>query len=257
MSRKDRHKKKIKTKGGKPAVVPEIPHAKLQGSYVVTYQPLKDPKSLERPLEVREAIPRFFAKSTVAPREIIPELLDMIERFPDIPVLYNYLVNAYKAIGDLPKSDSLTIQLHRQFPDYLFGRANYAIQLLESRQIERAGEVLDGKFSVGELYPDRKIFHVSEITAFNYPAGLYLALKGRHGEARKVFLELLSVAPNFPITKILAEALHEMHAFDDVKEGSQELRDLIQAGYTPFPKELLASLPASLRAKLTSLTSRN
>jgi len=60
------------------------------------------------------------------PKKVIPLLLGYIKKYPNLPLLYNYLSAAYGRIGDLEKVESTVVENLNKHPDYLFAKLNYA-----------------------------------------------------------------------------------------------------------------------------------
>jgi len=84
--------------------------------------------------------------------------------------------------------------LFRQMPDYFFARTTLADLWLDEGQVEKAAELLFGPdCALTWLYPDRKVFHISEIRHWFYLCGRTKILLGEPGvaEAYRDMLEKL------------------------------------------------------------------
>ncbi|MDB5390787.1 MAG: hypothetical protein JWM11_6433 [Planctomycetaceae bacterium] len=214
MSRKDRYKKKLKAEAVKSGIYAKSPSSGLNGSYVIVNHPIIYPWMTELPDEVEQAEERFNHLAQTSPSRAIPELLELIERYPQVPTFHNYLLVAYQGIGDYSKARKLIPLTFQQFPDYLFARVNYVSFLMQSGNLRKAGQLLDGKFTIDAHYPDRTEFHVTEIAAFNSIVGVYLANTGRHAEACQLYRVLRSVAPRHHLTAVLREELEQLDSFE-------------------------------------------
>ena len=162
--------------------------------------------------EMVAEIARLYLLANESPREAIPQLIEMIQRHPEIHVFYNYLAAAYSAAGDTERSDEVAEENFRVNPGYLFARLNYAELLLRHGRLDECRQVLGEALSLQALYPDRKRFHVSEFTGFTYAVGLY-HLKSGDRDAAKSCLDLLRlVDPEAPPTKELDRQLHPIRS---------------------------------------------
>lgn len=88
-------------------------------------------------------------------------------KYPDSPVIMNYLSNGYQILGDLDSVDKLTKETYSKFPDYLFARLAMANIYLIEELPEKAIQTIDNCYSLKSLYPERDVFHVSEAKAFH------------------------------------------------------------------------------------------
>jgi predicted Zn-dependent protease len=75
-------------------------------TYEITDAPILDREYRRLPQEVKEAINRLHDLSQRRPREAIPELLEWIAHYPDVPVFYNYLSAAYSLSGQRDKAEA-------------------------------------------------------------------------------------------------------------------------------------------------------
>jgi tetratricopeptide (TPR) repeat protein len=245
MSRKDRYKKKMKAQNeaqNQTLVVQanidtKPPSSLRRGSYVVTSQGLKP----QWEPEVQGILFRLYKLSQSSPARAIPELLDMIERYPEVPAFQNYLSIAYTVQGNVRKANLEIAKTYQQFPDYLFAKAGYVRILVEADQLEKAAVILDGKFTISEHYPERNEFHLTELTAFNYSAGLYLLRIGQYAEAIDLYQEMRSIAPHDDITQVLRLELELADAYRILKpvEAATRLGDTMPMS---FVNRLVANL---------------
>ncbi len=87
-------------------------------------------------------------------------------KYPDIPVILNYMTGGYQLIGRQDKAKELIAETYNLFPDYLFAQAAQANIYLKEGCPEKALEVLKGAYTLKQLYPNRSVFHISEVRAF-------------------------------------------------------------------------------------------
>jgi len=175
--------------------------------YEISFDPVPSERFKALPPHVQDAVNRLYYLAQDRPREAIGELRRMIEEYPDIPALYNYLSGAYVSEGMREEAERVIEENYRRNPEYLFARLNYAEVCLRRGEYETVLELLKGKFDLKMYYPERSCFHISEFTGFSYVVGMYLALTGKRDAAMVVYEALRRVAPKHPSTKLLREVL--------------------------------------------------
>ncbi len=169
-------------------------------SFKVTY----DPMTVEnRPHEVDEQVDELHGLAVNEPKKAIAPLTALIEKYPDVPLLYNYLTMAYKGTKQEEKAKEIIEKNYQQHPDYLFAKLNYAQLCLENNLLERIPEIFDGKFELGLLYPDRNEFHISEVVGFYATLTLYHIETEDYQQAKTLLKLLKKVAPDYPQTKLI------------------------------------------------------
>jgi len=131
--------------------------------------------------------------------------------------LYNHLARAYSLFGDHKKVEEVVIEEYRKFPNYLFARINYAQICLFSREFEKIPEIFDNKFDLKLLYPDRSVFHVSEVMNFNSVMGTYFALNGNMTTTKVYYRVLKQLAPEDEMTRHLEHLLEPSLFLDRIK----------------------------------------
>lgn len=142
------------------------------------------------------------------PDQMIPELIALMQTYPDIPVFYNYLSVAYAQIGKFEERNAVMMECYERFPDYLFGRINYAEICLENGEIDKIPEIFDGKFDLSLLYPQRSTFHISEYASFAGIIGVYCVLIGERTAAKLYYKTLRRMVPRHPATRKLKRLLY-------------------------------------------------
>ena len=70
-------------------------HAVHMSEYEITTSPIHDRQYKRLPRRIKDAIDRLYIESQSRPHKAIPELLELIEEHPNVPMLYNYLGVAY------------------------------------------------------------------------------------------------------------------------------------------------------------------
>jgi tetratricopeptide (TPR) repeat protein len=133
--------------------------------------------------------------------KIIDRLLKLIEKNPQNPQLKNYLSVAYKNKGNIKKAREVNEWILAEHPDYLFGKLNLAAQYFENKEYEKMPEVLGNMMEIQDLYPEREVFHLSEVTGFNRFAIMYFTAIGNYEAAESRYEILERIAPEHPDTQ--------------------------------------------------------
>jgi tetratricopeptide (TPR) repeat protein len=130
----------------------------------------------------------------------IQKLISMIEKYPKVPQLKNYLSIAYVNSGNEVKATEVNHWIIREHPDYLFGKLNLAFEYFYMEQYDKIPEVVGNLMEIKDLYPERTCFHISEITSFNKLAIMYFCAVGNLEAAESRYEIMEELAPGHPDT---------------------------------------------------------
>lgn len=123
-----RLKKRITAARKRPAVDSGGRLEKLRAlrlfSYEVTTEPLEDPNI---PEEVKKEMYDLYVKTQKAPESAVERLRELIDEYPNVPVLYNYIALAYSRINEPEKAREYAVKNYRENPDYLFANRKTTI----------------------------------------------------------------------------------------------------------------------------------
>jgi hypothetical protein len=162
----------------------------------VTWDVMSDPVLEALPMATQDRIQEVFELVQEKPQSVIQELRDLAALYPNVPSLTNWLINALRAgtMANRCEAMELCQALFRKMPDYFFARTTLADLWLDEGAIEKAAELLFGPGCVlTQLYPDRKVFHISEIRHWFYLCARAKILLGepRVAESYRDILEQL------------------------------------------------------------------
>ena len=107
------------------------------------------------------------------PAGAITGLIELMQRYSDIPQFKNLLGTAYRLSGNLKKANEVNEWIIKEHPDYLFGKLNKAYRHLADGEPEKVEELLGELMEIRALYPERHTFHLTEVMAFYKVACLY------------------------------------------------------------------------------------
>jgi len=106
-------------------------------------------------------------------------LEDYIRKYPGNPVLLCWLSYSYNRIGQKRRSQELLKENDALNPTHLFVRFDYAVYQIKYHKNHQIVPLLcNNTFNLDELYPERKVFHTAEISAFYHALGLYFVCMG-------------------------------------------------------------------------------
>lgn len=163
---------------------------KLQ-NFKITDDPIEP---IERSEAEKDDISLGYQLAHIGNREAVKEIRRLIEKYPQNPAFKNYLVGAYSISGKQKKAIVVNNELVKMHPDYLFARTNAVFHLLddENPDLEGAKELLGGdKMDLKSIYPDRDVFHISEVAAYYSAVGRYNLKTGDAEGAEEILGVLL------------------------------------------------------------------
>jgi hypothetical protein len=133
-------------------------------------------------------------------KKMIGQLTQLILQNPTVPMLKNYLSVAYHAQGNHKKAMEVNHWILTEHPDYLFAKINLAHSSIEEGEFEKVTDVLGQEMEIKRLYPERDLFHLSEVTGFYHVAIRYFAAIDDLVLAENRLKILREIAPEHPDT---------------------------------------------------------
>lgn len=143
-----------------------------EGYEAFSYQITNEPISSYGP-EKAELFEKLHYEAQKGKRGVIKRLQKYISKYPKDAVLKNYLFIAYKMKGMDVEAQRILQKTIDQHPDYLFGKTNLAGEYVMNEEFEKVPEILGKAMEIKMLYPDREVFHISEVMSFNRIAFMY------------------------------------------------------------------------------------
>jgi hypothetical protein len=176
-------------------------------SYDIVFEPIEDELNGDMDPELKKEREEIYYDMHKNPKKQTPRVEAMIEKYPDDPVLYNWLSVAYRLTDKHEKAKDLIHEMYRKFPDYLFAKMAYIELCLEEDNLVEIPRILENKYELKFHYPERTKFHVSEFTAFAGTVGLYFCRIGKPEIGQGYYEMLKAAAPDDPQTMRLKSAL--------------------------------------------------
>lgn len=100
--------------------------------------------------------------------EYFKKLSKLRTKYPNNPLILNYIANGYQLLGEEELLKELIFDTYEKFPTSLSARLALANQYLNEGFSEKAINVVKRAYSLKQLYPDRTVFHISEVRAFEF-----------------------------------------------------------------------------------------
>ncbi len=183
-------------------------HFKLL-EYEITMEPIHDRHYMRLPDHIKDKIDDLYDLVQEKPDQtVISDLEALIEKYPKVPVLYNYLSAAYSRSGDKEKYQEAIKKNYKLNPDYLFARLNYAELFAQQGSYEKIAEIFDHKFDLKLLYPKRKKFHLTEVANFMAFIGIYFLKTGKKELAEQYYKSIAEIAYDYPMVQKLRKQLY-------------------------------------------------
>jgi tetratricopeptide (TPR) repeat protein len=176
--------------------------------YEITDEPIQELAYQRLPKAVKKKLGNLYQMAHRDPQRAIPELIELQNKYPRVPPIYNYLAVAYSYAGEHEKAEQITQENIRKNPDYLFARINQAQLLLAKKEYDKIPDVFEHKYDLQQLYPKRRKFHISEVANFMGIMGFYFSKTNQHDIAEKYNEVLQEIASEFPIAKALNRELN-------------------------------------------------
>jgi Plasmid pRiA4b ORF-3-like protein len=169
---------------------------------------------------VDEVPKKITAKANLQPQ--ITQLLAFKKQYPDIPMVYNLLRNAYAAMKQDNERQAIDTECYERFPQYLFAKIHYAEQFLASDPA-RAKAVFGDVFNLALLYPKRTMFHISEVMAFAFFAVRYYVVMKDMDNAR-FWAELMeTLDENDPLARAAATMVEQSAEIFSIANALQSM----------------------------------
>lgn len=206
LKRRKRHKKKLqKTK------IIQFPISKdkevLFSTHKITYDPIPEEYFKELPENTKQKYYQSYNLISADIKTSISILENLVEKYPAIPEFNNNLAAAYSIVRKSQKAKLLIEKNYKINPDYLFAKTSYAELLLHRREFDKIPGIFSNKFDLKLLYPNRDVFHITEVVSFYGVLGLYYYKIGKTDQAIDCYKLIKEYGPEYAMTKRLGKIL--------------------------------------------------
>lgn len=127
------------------------------------------------PDDLEDQMDELYSLATKGKKSGIKKFTRLIEKYPQVPALKNYLTVLYNNMGKPDKAYEVNRWIVAEHPEYLFGKLNLAAEYYARGEYDKMPDLLGESMDLKLLYPHRDTFHVAEVTAFLKIAVLYFS----------------------------------------------------------------------------------
>ena len=199
VNRKEVEKALSKTKEGLPK------------PFICTNEPMEEENLAKLPYSDKEKLWDIFDRLKKFRKDAekeLPNLLELRNKYPNVPAIYNYIGIVYASTDQDGKYYNNIIETTKKFPDYLFGKSALAEYYIKKNKYKEVPKVLDKKLEIYMHYPSSvKKFHVSEVRAFYTTVGIYYARSSKTARALFCYFILNQIDPKHGATQKLADEI--------------------------------------------------
>jgi hypothetical protein len=161
------------------------------------------------PPDVEKSTEELYFLIRAQPEAAIPRLEKLIEEYPAVPTFKNWLAVAYSNADWHKQAQAMIERTVVEHPNYLFAKVNLANIYLTERRTDDIALIFGNKTELGELYPQRKKFHITEFTSFYAFMARYAMVKGDIDAYFRNLAILKLGAPDSNETRQLEESFQE------------------------------------------------
>lgn len=140
-------------------------------------------------------------------RKLLADIESMIERFPEIPKLYNYKSIVLMRMKKWHEVNQCIRETVERFPDYLFAKTNYCQLLLEEGRVDEVDRILGGELRIDRHLGGRTRIHISEFRCWNCLMVRYGIAKGNLELAASHMDMLEEIEPDHPEVAMMRRKL--------------------------------------------------
>lgn len=174
----------------------------------ITFDAIENKYSRQIPKHLKPQVDDLRDLLSVDPAAAIDKILIVLEKYPDLALLRNYLCAAYSMTGQDEKAEILAEENYRKFPDYLFAKTHYAQICCSKGKMNLVPAIFDYQYDLQALYPRRKQFHFSEVITFMGVMVVYFHMIGEERTARSYYGIMKKIDKNHPMTRQVKRRLY-------------------------------------------------
>jgi hypothetical protein len=188
------------------------------------------------PPQVAKMFHQWHLLSMTGSESAITELLGLVQKYPHVPQIKNFLSNAYANSNFPDRAFDVNQWIQSEHPDYLYGMLNEAVYWFLNKRPDRMLEVLGENLDLKELLPGRNLFHVSEYVAFEKVVVRYLLSVDNEKAAKSRIDILLKEFPDHPDVLFVKEYYENWLRKKEFEldRDYRRMNELIKVDLSPF-----------------------
>lgn len=140
-------------------------------------------------------------------KRLIRELKKLQEQYPDIPEIYNYLAAAYLSQNKNKEANKVIKETIRRFPDYIFGKLQWAELSLNQNNPKEVPKVLGAYTDINHFADKNGFIHYTFYLPFFILQGRYFLAMDDIDKAKECLGRMLAYDKQAIQTKILAKEI--------------------------------------------------
>lgn len=161
--------------------------------------------------EIRRIIEELRPDIEKGRKYLIKKLNRLCLKYPKTPTFKNFLSAAYQKNGNMEQAYAVNRWIVNEHPDYLMGKINLAVEFLFKNEPEKVPGILGDVMEIGELYPERKEFHLDEVIGFNTVSVQYFLAVDNIEQAEMRVKLLEDIDKENPRTQYAQQILQEWY----------------------------------------------
>lgn len=187
---------------------------------------------------IADELEELYHLSQNRPRKALPRLEKLVEAYPEIPSIKNYLQVCYAQTDQLKKAEAIQDRTVKEHPNYVFGIFNTIMNLHTKEALEAQAHLLGEPRHIHTLTGERLI-HQSEYINYQHAAAHFEALTGDTDNAVKRLDTLIELEIPSKSIKDLAKKIAIGRVMDmsknisKMQEGRIVVEDFPKVDFTP------------------------
>jgi len=188
----------------------------------VTWKRLPDAAMDRLPAGVRDCLGLVQFQMTREPQNALGALEYLVSKYPDVITFHNWLGYCYQALGQTAQARQVNETLLKNHPQYLFARLTLVEMMVREGEAEAARRLMfDDGPTLAALYPEREVFHATEVQGWFHAAGVVQAAFGFEAGVRTCMEVLDKIEPSSAAVRDLWMLLEPKN-----QEALQRLRQM-------------------------------
>ncbi len=168
------------------------PFSKVVRDEALGYEPIRESIETFPGGLSSEAVARLYSLSTTGDKGVVPELKQLIKRYPDAAFLMNYLSVALHRQGKTKEALKVERETFVAHPHYFFARLSEAQRLTEADRLDEAKQCLGGTLRLADFKTSEPVWHFSHWENFYSLVASWYAAAGMMEEAQGLIEALRS-----------------------------------------------------------------
>jgi len=224
-------------------------------SYNITTDPrfLDDQNAITPQLS--RILERYHLLALEGKKSSVPKMLSAIEKYPNNPQLKNYLSVLYGQLKMTQKMYDVNKWIIAEHPNYLFGKLNLANEHYLKKEYNKIPEVLGHEMELKSLYPNRKTFHLNEVTSFLKSTILYYTAIENIEQAEIRYDLMKQIAPDSSDTEMMFQYIFTARMKAGQLRYKEEQKNKVSVITTPQKINLGSKEPLFIHIEIKELYS--